>query len=180
MGNREPYSVLGQPGERPENIASSNTPTCINCERRDRVSFFYRIVLPQTASRHYRCANNIRSEILDEHILTSGYYTGQVDSEDNVIEKPNGKCSHGGFGDPSSDRSAKGGINKDSAFNKWSPHHSLHSEAARVAQLATADILKDIRKDVGNDKLFDRVSASMCQGFRQLYRRNRYHWKHGR
>ena len=154
MGNREPYSVLGQPGERPENIASPNTPTCTNCERRGRVSFFYSIVLPQTASRHYRCADNIRSEILDERILTSGYYTGQVDSEDNVIEKSNGKCSHGGFGDPSSDLSAKGGINKDSAFYKWSPHHSLHSEAARVAQRATAYILKDIRKDVGNDKLF--------------------------
>ena len=31
MGNTEPYSVLGQPGQRPSNIASPQTQTCTDC-----------------------------------------------------------------------------------------------------------------------------------------------------
>ena len=47
-------------------------------------------VVGQNAEFNYRCDNNIRREILSNRLLTSGYY---------VINKPSGKCSHGGCDD---------------------------------------------------------------------------------
>ena len=99
-------------------------------------------VVGQSAEFNYRCDNNIRREILSNRLLTSGYY---------VINKPSGKCSHGGFLDPSS---ARGGINKDSPYPDWSPHHTQHFDAARVAEQATVTMLNQIRSDVDNDELF--------------------------
>ena len=110
--------------------------------------------MAQKAEFHYRCENNIRRNILSNRLLTSGYYSNQVNSENRVIDKPSGKCSHGGFLDPSADDSAKGGINKDSPFPEWSPHHSQHFDAARVAEQASVTMLSRIRSDVDNDELF--------------------------
>lgn len=154
MGNMEPYSMLGRPGERLKNLASFRTPTCNDCKKLGGVSFYLKLIFSNTASYHYRCDSNIRSEINNGRILTSGYYTGQVDTENNVIEKPYGKCSHGGFRDPSSDQHGKGGINKDAPINEWSPHYFLHSEAAHVAQQATLNIMNEIRDNIQNDELF--------------------------
>ena len=152
MGNTEPYSVLGQPGQRPSNIASPQTQTCTDCTENGRVLFG--AVVSQSAEFNYRCDNNIRREILNNRLLTSGYYSNQVDTNNRLINKPSGKCSHGGFLDPSSDDPARGGINKDSPYPDWSPHHSQHFDAAQVAEQATVTILNQIWSDVNNDELF--------------------------
>ena len=156
MGNIEPYSVLGQPGKRPERIASPETSTCRDCSERETVSLhiFYNIVLHQSAEFHYSCMNNIRSNIQESRILTSGYHANQVNDEGLLLVKPSGKCSHGGYADPSADFHAKGGINKDSPYEDWSPHSSQHFEAAMVAEQATVNLLNEIRDEVGNDELF--------------------------
>ena len=156
MGNTEPYSVLGQPGQRPGNIASPQTQTCTDCSENGRVmlQFMFGAVVGQSAEFHYRCDNNIRSEILSNRLLTSGYYSNQVDTRNRVVDKPRGKCSHGGYLDPSSDDPARGGINKDSPYPDLSPHHSQHFDAARVAEQATVTMLNQIRNDVDNDELF--------------------------
>ena len=153
MENTEPYSVLGQPGQRPRNIASQQTQTCTDCTENGRVMLPLTYI-GQKAEFHYRCENNIRRDILSNRRLTSGYYSNQVNSENKKIYKLSGKCSHGGFRDPSSDDSAKGGINKDSPFPEWSPHHLQHSNAARVAEQATVTMLNEIRSDVSNDEQF--------------------------
>ena len=156
MGNTEPYSVLGQPGKRPERIASPETSTCTDCSQRGRVllRIIYDLVLHQSAKYHYDCDNNIRKDIQESRLLTSGYHANQINDEGSLLEKPSGKCSHGGYADPSADFHAKGGINKDSPYKDWSPHSSQHSEAAMVAEQATVNLLKEIRDDVDNDELF--------------------------
>ena len=95
------------------------------------------IFLSQSAKFHYHCDNNIRNDI---NFLTSSYYENQVDTNNKIIKKPSGKCSHGGYGDPSADKHAKGGINKDSPFKQWSPHNSLHYMAAEIAEQATIKV----------------------------------------
>ena len=156
MGNTEPYSVLGQPGQRPSNIASPQTQTCTDCTENGRINLplIYKLMFGQQAKFYYHCENNIRSEILSDRLLTTGYYSNQVDTENRVIDKPSGKCSHGGYLDPSSDDTARGGINKDSPFPEMSPHHLQHFDAARVAEEATVTMLSQIRSDVDNDELF--------------------------
>ena len=148
MGNTEPYSVLGQPGQRPTNIASPQTQTCTDCSENGLFEPQGATCVPsQTAEFNYRCTNNIRSEILNNGILTSGYYSNQVN-------KPSGKCSRGGYVDPSSDNPARGGINKDSPYPDWSPHFLQHLDAAQVAEQATITMLNQIRSDVNNDEQF--------------------------
>ena len=69
-----------------------------------------------------------------------------------------GKCSHGGSQDSSSKDPAQGGINKDTAYPCFSPHHYLHKEAAKLAVQATQHYLDQILTVVGFDKyrrLFD-------------------------
>ena len=154
MGNSAPYSVLGTPGQNPENIASPNTQTCTNCVQGEEINFPGNI----TAMFHYQCKcyNNICEEINQNRILTSGYYSGLVDStpQHNEIPKPVGKCSHGGFLDRSSDLPATGGINKDCTAAVWACHADLHYEAAQVAIMASAEILQNIRQDVNDDTKF--------------------------
>ena len=156
MGNTEPYSVLGQPEQRPSNIASPQTQTCTDCTENGRVmlQMIFGAVVGQSADFNYRCDNNIGTEILSNRLLTSGYYSNQVDTNNRVINKPSGKCSRGGFLDPSADDPARGGINKDSLYPDWSPHHLQHFDAARVAEQATVTMLNEIRSDVDNDELF--------------------------
>lgn len=102
-------------------------------------------------------------------VLTSGYYTGSHYFNRQIIVKPRGKCSHGGFLDSTSDLSASGGINKDSPNEKWSPHYYHHSMAAQMAVEATIDILQEMRKDVNNDTLFAELL-----GFSVKYRFSHY------
>lgn len=139
-GNHDPYHVLGKQSERPSNIASPTTQTCTNCEENNIVS-----------STRYTCRNNI---MVPSGILTSGYYGGQRDAQGQEIEKPQGKCSHGGLRDTTAHDFAIGGINKDSPLDSWSPHFDLYPEAVRAAQQATANMLLQIRSDVDNDRLF--------------------------
>ena len=140
-GNTSPNNVLGRPNKRLDNVASPTQQTCINCEKRGFPPY-------------YKCKDNIASSLQRDGILTSGYYGGSIDTNGQEIQKPLGKCSHGGFADSTSDTYAKGGINKDSPYYRSSPHHYLHYEAASVAQQATIDILQDIRREVNNDQLF--------------------------
>lgn len=155
-GHRSPYSVLGRPDERgPSNIASPRRQTCDDCQERGTVIVGQILSFlsseHQSARKYYACQDNI---ILQRGILTSGYHGGQRDNSGQIIDKPRGKCSHGGFLDATSDSFAKGGINKDSPFEKWSPHYYYYDEAVLVAQQATVDILQEIRRDVDDDLLF--------------------------
>ncbi|XP_037835112.1 von Willebrand factor A domain-containing protein 7-like [Kryptolebias marmoratus] len=90
------------------------------------------------------CTNNILEDILNEKILTSGYFA--VFSS----KKLSGKCSHGGFVDRTSRTEPTGGINKDSFTSE---HGHLHRQAADVAIAATNELLEDIRGAAG-DKPF--------------------------
>ena len=141
-GNRAPNPALGQPNQRISNTAGPNQQTCTDCVKK---GFF---------THYYECRDNIIKSLIRNGILTSGYADGQTDSNGNVIEKPSGKCSHGGFIDPSRKTFAQGGINKDGPYYRTSPHHYLHDEAIAVAQQATIDMLRDLRRDMNNDRLF--------------------------
>ena len=90
------------------------------------------------------------------NIQKSDYFLqcGSLHSNGDTIAKPKLKCSHGGFLDSTSEMSARGGINKDSLSEKWSPHHDYHTEAARLAEMASLDILQEVRMDVNDDALF--------------------------
>ena len=140
--NSAPNPVLGQLGQKIENVASSTQQTCTNCEG---------IIF-------YDCHDNIMESIKDTGTLTSGYVGGTKDESGNEIKKPRdvGKCSHGGLRmtDPSQNKPARGGINKDSPYQMISPHYYLHFEAATVAQQATIDMLRNLRGDVKNDQKF--------------------------
>uniref|UniRef100_A0A665V215 von Willebrand factor A domain containing 10, tandem duplicate 1 n=2 Tax=Echeneis naucrates TaxID=173247 RepID=A0A665V215_ECHNA len=128
LGNKAPYSTLIKPDQPLENLADINTPTCRNCTGES-------------------CENNLRPDLLQQGLLTSGYF--------NLFssEKPPGKCSHGGFFDRTSRRDPVGGINKDDV---GSSHGPLHQEAADLAVDATMELLEDIRVAVG-DKNFLRL-----------------------
>ncbi|CAF3622581.1 unnamed protein product [Rotaria sp. Silwood1] len=107
---------------------------------------------------YYDCKNNIRPEINNQQILTSGYTTNGLSENEEVLEKPTNveKCSHGGILDESSHIPAIGGINKDSYSLVFSPHFDLHKQAADLAVKATEQYLNDLRRDIG-DKNFDRL-----------------------
>ncbi|XP_062407526.1 uncharacterized protein LOC134098488 [Sardina pilchardus] len=87
-----------------------STPTCRDCEG-------------------YDCENNILDSVLQEQMLTSGYYGSS---------KPEGKCNH---------KEPQGGISKVSLD---SHHGHLHTEAAAVATAASVDLLQDIRGAAGD------------------------------
>ena len=147
-GNRAPNPALGQPNQRIANTADPTQQTCTDCVRRG---------LPGTPAKYhyYKCNGNIVQSLIDNGILTSGYGAVQTDYNGKVIEKRPGKCSHGGlFIDSKQDTPARGGINKDSPYNVISPHYYLHSEAVAVAQQATTDMFRNMRRDVNNDQLF--------------------------
>ena len=141
-GNQAPNPVLGQPNQRISNTAGPRQQTCVDCVKKGFLT------------HHYECRDNIVKSLIQNGILTSGYADGQTDNNGNVIQKPSGKCSHGGFIDPSRDTFAQGGINKDGPYYRTSPHHYLHDEAVAVAQQATVDMFRAIRRDVNNDQLF--------------------------
>ncbi|XP_032390256.1 von Willebrand factor A domain-containing protein 7 isoform X1 [Etheostoma spectabile] len=127
MGNKLPNSNLIRSSANIGNIAAKSRATCRNCNGDD-------------------CSNNILEDILQEKILTSGYFNFVP----FISTKPNGKCSHGGGFDRTSNIEPKGGINKDT-FK--SSHGNLHITAANMAIAATSELLEDIRGAAG-DKTF--------------------------
>ena len=139
-GKRATNPVLGQPNQRIENVAIPTQQTCTDCAGR----------------LFYECDNNMIELLKDNGILTSGYVGKSRDDNGRVIEKIDGKCSHGGLRivDSEQDLPARGGINKDSPYPMVSPHYYLHNQAAALAQQATIDMLRDLRRDVNNDQLF--------------------------
>ena len=143
--NQAPNPVLSQPNKQIENVASPTQQTCTDCPSKT------------FAGRNfYECNNNIIESLKDNGILTSGYVGKTKDENGKRIEKINGKCSHGGYQitDSEQDLPARGGINKDSPYQMVSPHHYLHFEAARVAQQATIDMLRNLRREVNDDQKF--------------------------
>ncbi|XP_060942361.1 von Willebrand factor A domain-containing protein 7-like [Limanda limanda] len=122
MGEQAPNTQLIKPGSI-GNTASKSQATCRSCNGND-------------------CTNNILANILQDKILTSGYFGIRSRSS-----KPDGKCSHGGQLDRTSSIDPTGGINKDT---KDSQHGHLHDIAAKMAIAATLQVLEDIRLAVGD------------------------------
>ncbi|XP_026183681.1 von Willebrand factor A domain-containing protein 7-like isoform X2 [Mastacembelus armatus] len=124
MKNEQPNSNLIRANTIIGNI-DKNRPTCRNCDGDN-------------------CMNNILEDVLQDKILTTGYFSYFFPS------KPKGKCSHGGKADQTSRIEPKGGINKD-AFD--SNHGYLHLQATKLAEAATTELLEDVRQAAG-DKSF--------------------------
>ncbi|CAM2712246.1 unnamed protein product [Rotaria socialis] len=120
------YEVLGK-------YASKEMRTCVECVGNS-------------------CRSNIVPSILQNNVLTSGYFRLRVVGaflDTKPKPKPVGKCSHGGVLDATISTDATGGgINKDTLT---SVHGHLHQEAASVAYDATKQILHEFWKRVGNE-----------------------------
>ncbi|KAM4620395.1 von Willebrand factor A domain-containing protein 7-like, partial [Polymixia lowei] len=127
IGNELPNSNLIRSDTSIGNIADKNRATCRSCVGNE-----------MTVDD---CTNNILEDILQEKILTTGYF-----SLDSQI-KPQGKCSHGDFIDKTSRTEPKGGISKDT---KTSSHGHLNTEATNLAIAATRELLEDIRGAAGD------------------------------
>ena len=153
-GNLSPYRVLGKPNERPENIAQPLTQTCTDCNEVGTVGRLFNLISKFLKSGSVYECSNVEGSLQARGILTSGYHGGQKDTNNQVIDKPSGKCSHGGVLDSLSDSHARDGINKDSPNSKWSPHYYLFNDAAAVATQATIDFLQEIRNEINDDQLF--------------------------
>ncbi|XP_037835113.1 von Willebrand factor A domain-containing protein 7-like [Kryptolebias marmoratus] len=125
LGNNAPNSNMIRANANIGTIAEATRATCRSCVGDD-------------------CTNNILEDILNEKILTSGYFSL------TSSKKLSGKCSHGGFFDRTSRTEPTGGINKDSFTSE---HGHLHRQAADVAIAATNELLEDIRGAAG-DKPF--------------------------
>uniref|UniRef100_A0A914X9W3 VWFA domain-containing protein n=1 Tax=Plectus sambesii TaxID=2011161 RepID=A0A914X9W3_9BILA len=150
---------LGAQNDLGVSIASPATPTCRNCLKselsatqlsqlnsfsaglQEGSNTFWR---PEfKADAVFSCSDNL----IANSLLTTGYY-----SRDAIVSKPlnASKCSIGGGTDSSATSQATGGIGKGSASFLFSPHHELHSTAARVAHDASVAFLADVRKSVGD------------------------------
>ena len=152
------YSVLGEPNKMIKNVAELANP-CLDC-RKVRNSMFMTtldllslgLIIESTSI--YECNNNLDESLKSQNLLTSGYSKGGKNGKNEVIVKPEGKCSHGGIIDGSTDQSATGGINKDSSHKELASHHYYHSLAADIAQDHSYEFLSRLRKDVNNDPWF--------------------------
>ncbi|XP_029917843.1 von Willebrand factor A domain-containing protein 7-like [Myripristis murdjan] len=122
LGNTEPYINLIRPDLPLENLADVDTPTCSDCAGGT-------------------CPNQILPNILTKKKLTSGYMG--ISS----ATKPQGKCSHGGTGDMTSEEVPRGGINKDDSH---SGNAAFHKAAVNAAISASLQLLEDIRGAAGD------------------------------
>ncbi|XP_038151748.1 von Willebrand factor A domain-containing protein 7-like [Cyprinodon tularosa] len=127
IGNRFPNTNLIRGKISIEDIAAKTRATCRNCNGDD-------------------CKDNILEDILDNNILTSGYFSV------NPFAKPPGKCSHGNVPDSTALLEPKGGINKDT---KDSSHGHLHEQAANMAIAATSELLEDVRGAAGDRQFLE-------------------------
>ncbi|XP_055004640.1 von Willebrand factor A domain-containing protein 7-like [Boleophthalmus pectinirostris] len=134
IGNTAPNANLIRLDTSIGNIAAPTRATCRNCNGDD-------------------CKNNILEDIIEEKVLTSGYF-GVVPI---VSTKPPGKCSHGGSVDQTSKIEPKGGINKDTF---GSSHGHLHTQAANLAIAATSQLLEDIRGAAGDKEFLQLMGIS--------------------
>ncbi|XP_054482354.1 von Willebrand factor A domain-containing protein 7-like [Anoplopoma fimbria] len=134
LGNKLPNSNLIRSDTSIGNIADKSRATCRNCDGDD-------------------CRNNILEDIIEEKVLTSGYF-GIVPF---ASTKPKGKCSHGGAVDQTSFIEPKGGINKD-YFT--ASHGHLHTDAANLAIAATSELLEDIREAAGDRPFLQMLGVS--------------------
>ncbi|CAL9700815.1 unnamed protein product [Knipowitschia caucasica] len=123
LGHKEPYLNLIRPDLPIENIADVGTATCRDCAGG-------------------ACGNPILSEILTQGKLTSGY----MGIFSNA--KPNGKCSHGGASDLTSQKVPRGGIHKD---ERRADNQVFYDAAVKVATSATLQLLQDIRLAAGDN-----------------------------
>ncbi|XP_061557926.1 von Willebrand factor A domain-containing protein 7-like isoform X2 [Phycodurus eques] len=137
-GNEFPNSNLIRSDTSIGNIADESRATCRSCDGDD-------------------CSNNILEDIIQEQILTSGYF-GIIPV---VSTKPSGKCSHGGALDLTSRIEPTGGINKD-MFD--SEHGFLHTVAANLAVSATSEILENIRQATGDAPFLQMLGISRGSG----------------
>ncbi|XP_078674681.1 von Willebrand factor A domain-containing protein 7-like [Branchiostoma floridae x Branchiostoma belcheri] len=139
MGHKEPNAGLAVPGADIGRVAAPDTPTCEDCSK--TLGFLW-----------YKCEDNIRAELNQQGLLTSGYSSNQKDLNGNPVNKPEGveKCSHGGHFDGSKDIPAAGGINKDTKWSLFSPHSDLHNQAAQLAVKATEEFFRSIRTATGD------------------------------
>ncbi|KAM8898612.1 von Willebrand factor A domain-containing protein 7-like isoform 1-T3 [Spinachia spinachia] len=134
LGNKLPNPNLIRSDTSIGNIADKNRATCRSCDGDD-------------------CRNNILADIIEEKVLTSGYF-GVVPL---ASTKPKGKCSHGGAVDQTSRIEPKGGINKDSF---GASHGHLHTDAANLAMAATSLLLEDIRGAAGDRPFLQMLGIS--------------------
>jgi von Willebrand factor A domain-containing protein 7 len=90
-------------------------------------NFLQKVTLRTCPLEYYICKGNIRSDIVEQHLLTSGYSINQYNENNEPIVKPKhvDKCSHGSVMDTSSHQSPIGGINKDTVIAIYSPHFHL-------------------------------------------------------
>uniref|UniRef100_A0A452R996 von Willebrand factor A domain containing 7 n=1 Tax=Ursus americanus TaxID=9643 RepID=A0A452R996_URSAM len=126
LGQQQPHPHLLWPRQELRSLAQVGDPTCSDCEE-------------------LSCPGNL----LGFTLLTSGYFGTHP-------SKPPGKCSHGGRFDRSSSQPPRGGINKDSTSPGFSPHHTLHLQAAKLALLASVEAFGLLRNRLG-DKGFSRL-----------------------
>ncbi|XP_002714326.3 von Willebrand factor A domain-containing protein 7 isoform X1 [Oryctolagus cuniculus] len=133
LGEQQPHPHLLWPRRELQSLAQEGDPTCSDCEE-------------------LSCPGNL----LAVTHLTSGYFG-------TYPPKPPGKCSHGGHFDQSSSQPPRGGINKDSTSPGFSPHHTLHAQAAQLALLASIQAFSLLRSrlgDSGFSRLLDITPAS--------------------
>ncbi|XP_049744864.1 von Willebrand factor A domain-containing protein 7 isoform X2 [Elephas maximus indicus] len=126
LEKEQPHPHLLWPRQELGSLAQEIDHTCSDCEQ-------------------LSCLGNL----LDFRLLTSGYFGTHP-------PKPPGKCSHGGHFDQSSSQPPRGGINKDSTSPGFSPHHKLHSQAAKLALLASIQAFSLLRSRLG-DRGFSRL-----------------------
>ncbi|KAK1327509.1 hypothetical protein QTO34_013011 [Cnephaeus nilssonii] len=148
LGQQRPHPHLLWPRQELGSLARVGDPTCADCEE-------------------LSCPGNL----LGFTRLTSGYFG-------TYPAKPPGKCSHGGRFDQSSSQPPRGGINKDSTAPGFSPHHTLHLQAAKLALLASIQAFGLLRSRLG-DRGFSRLlditpasSLSLCWTPRAAWARN--------
>ncbi|XP_042287705.1 von Willebrand factor A domain-containing protein 7-like [Thunnus maccoyii] len=134
LGNKFPNTNLIRSDTSIGTIADESRATCRNCVGDD-------------------CRNNILEDIIQDKILTSGYFS----IVPLFATKPKGKCSHGGAIDQTSTIDPEGGINKDT-FS--SSHGHLHTEAANMAIAASSELLEDIRGAAGDRPFLQMLGIS--------------------
>lgn len=134
LGNKFPNSNLLQSDVSIGNLANKSRATCRSCDGDD-------------------CRNNILDDIIEEKVLTSGYFSVVP----LTSTKPKGKCSHGGAVDQTSTIDPKGGINKDSFT---ASHGHLHTEAANMAMAASSELLEVIRQAAGDRPFLQMMGLS--------------------
>ncbi|XP_019616853.1 PREDICTED: von Willebrand factor A domain-containing protein 7-like [Branchiostoma belcheri] len=132
-----PYEDLGLPDKALRPVATDSAiPTCQDC----------------SPSRVLVCQDNI----LLQHLLTSGYKSGQSKAKPPAISETTGKCSHGGLMDDSRLTVPTGGINKETSVPSLSPHHYLHEQAKQAAIQATTNFFiapgYGLLSQIGDDK----------------------------